>query len=197
MNSISLEFPLGSDFRSNSCPFIPEKLGFSPSGPAQALPNLPSACVPSSFPTLSEDFLFPFPSSLSAEPPLHWNLSLVLPFFCFWSFSFCVSSSCSISAFCPLIRSSWFFHKHFKERHITVILSYTLLSSETRMTLSWWEGVWLFLLPHQIICFSTWYRGTDWMYMPPKLPHLFTCNREVPQKKGKLWFQEVFARKPV
>ena len=172
MNSISLEFPLGSDFRSNSCPFIPEKLGFSPSGPAQALPNLPSACVPSSFPTLSEDFLFPFPSSLSAEPPLHWNLSLVLPFFCFWSFSFCVSSSCSISAFCPL-------------------------SSETRMTLSWWEGVWLFLLPHQIICFSTWYRGTNWMYMPPKLPHLFTCNREVPQKKGKLWFQEVFARKPV
>ena len=53
------------------------------------------------------------------------------------------------------------------------MLSYTFLSSKTKMTLNWWEGVWLFLLPHQTTCFGIWCRHTDWMYIQPKLPCLF------------------------
>lgn len=41
------------------------------------------------------------------------------------------------------------------------------------MTLKWWEEIWIFLLSHQKACFSVWCKGTDWMYMQPKLPWLF------------------------
>ena len=58
------------------------------------------------------------------------------------------------------------------------MLSYTFLSSKTKMTLKWWEGVWLFLLSHQTTCFGTWCRHTDWMYIQPKLPCLFPCVAE-------------------
>ena len=53
------------------------------------------------------------------------------------------------------------------------MLSYTFLSSKTKMILNWWEGVWLFLLSHQTTCFGIWCRHTDCMYIQPKLPCLF------------------------
>ena len=49
--------------------------------------------------------------------------------------------------------------------------SYAFLSSKTKMALNWWEGVCLFLLPHQTTCI--WGRSLDWMYIKPKLPWLF------------------------
>lgn len=58
-NHMSLDFPLGSDLRSNFCSFIPERLAFCPSGPAQAHPDLPSACGSALFPALLEGILFP------------------------------------------------------------------------------------------------------------------------------------------
>ena len=62
-----LYFLPGADLRSNSCPFIPEELGF-PQRAAQAHLDLPSACAPASFAALSEGFLFPHPSSLAVGP---------------------------------------------------------------------------------------------------------------------------------
>ena len=53
----------------------------SPSGPAQAHLDLPSACALASLPALSEGFLFPYPSSLALGPGFLWSFSLVPPFF--------------------------------------------------------------------------------------------------------------------
>ena len=80
VNPMFLYFPPESDLRSNSCPFIPEELGF-PQRAAQAHLDLPSACAPASFAALSEGFLFPYPSSLTVGWSFLWSFSLVPPFF--------------------------------------------------------------------------------------------------------------------
>lgn len=115
-NHMSLEFPLGSDLRSNFCSFIPERLAFCPSGPAQAHPDLPSACGSALFPALLEGFLFPYSSSLPVGSCFPRSFSLVPPFF-----SPLHSVSLLAAAVPSQLHASWhtqLFHKSFKEGRI-------------------------------------------------------------------------------
>ena len=79
VNPMFLYFLPGADLRSNSCPFIPEELGF-PQRAAQAHLDLPSAWALASFPALSEGFLFPYPSSLTVGWSFLWSFSPFLNF---------------------------------------------------------------------------------------------------------------------
>ena len=134
---MSLDFCLGSDYRSYFCPFIIEKLAFCLSDSAHAHLDLPSACAPALLPALLEGFLFPSSTFLSIGLHFPYSFSLGPPFFASHHSVFVLADPVS-----SLLLVSWYiplFHKSFKE--ITVMLSCTFLSSKTKMILNWWEGV--------------------------------------------------------